>query len=64
MVLALNSSLKLVRYLSNVHTWAIFLLRHLANMFSMVPFWASTDSGFDPIQGPESEATLSGGGCL
>jgi hypothetical protein len=26
MVLAVNSSLKLARYLSNVHTWAIFVL--------------------------------------
>ncbi len=36
----------------NVHTWAIFFLRHLANMSCMVPFWASTDSGSVPIWGP------------
>ncbi len=41
--------------------WAIFFLRHLANMSSMVPFWASTDSGFVPNLGPASEATPSGG---
>jgi hypothetical protein len=64
MVLAVNSSLKLVRYLSNVHTWAISFLRHLANMSSMVPFWALTDSSFVPNLGPASEATPSGGGCL
>ncbi len=34
---------------NNVHTWAIFFLRHLANMSSMVPFWASTDSGSSPF---------------
>jgi hypothetical protein len=45
-------------------TWAIFFLRHLANMSSMVPLWASTDSGFVPNLGPASEATPSGGGCL
>ncbi len=55
MVLAVNSSLKLVRYLSNVHTWAISFLRHLTNMSSMVPFWASTDSGFVPNLGPASK---------
>ncbi len=31
--------------LSNVHNWAIFFLKHLANMSCMVPFWASTDYG-------------------
>ncbi len=35
----------------NVHTWAISFLRHLANMSSMVPFWASTDSIFVPNWG-------------
>ncbi len=49
---AVNSSLILIRYLSNVHTWAIFFLRHLVNMSSMVPSWASTDSGFVPNLGP------------
>ncbi len=39
-------------WLGNVHTWAIFFLRHLPNMSCMVPFWASTDSGFVPIWGP------------
>jgi hypothetical protein len=39
-------------YLGNVHTWAISFLRHLANVSSMVPFWASTDSGFVPNLGP------------
>ncbi len=43
---------KLAHYLNNVHTWAIFFLRHLANMSSMFPFWASTDSGFVPNLGP------------
>ncbi len=38
--------------LCNVNTWAISFLRHLANIFSMVPFWASTDSDFVPIWGP------------
>ncbi len=38
--------------LSNVHTWALFFLGHLANMSSMVPFWASADSGSVPIWGP------------
>jgi hypothetical protein len=61
---AVNSSLILIRYLSNVHTWAIFFLRHLANMSSMVPSWASTGSGFVSNLGPVSEATPSGGGCL
>ncbi len=37
---------------SNVHIWAMFFLRHLANMSCMVPFWASNDSGFVPIWGP------------
>ncbi len=37
---------------NNVHTWAIFFLRHLANMSCMVPFWASTDSGSVPMWGP------------
>ncbi len=37
--------------LSNVHTWASFFLRHLANMSFMVPFWASTDSGSVSILG-------------
>jgi hypothetical protein len=36
----------------NVCTWAISFLRHLADMSSMVPFWASTDSGFVPNLGP------------
>ncbi len=36
---------------SNVHTWASFFLRHLANTSFMVPFWASTDSGSVPIRG-------------
>ncbi len=33
MVLVVDTSLKLVRYLSNVHTCAIFFLRHLANTY-------------------------------
>jgi hypothetical protein len=37
--------------MSNVHTWAMFFLRHLANMSCMVPFWASTGSGSVPIWG-------------
>ncbi len=53
-----------IHYLGNVHTWAIFFLRPLANTSSMVPLWASTDSGFVPNLGPVSEATPSGGGCL
>jgi hypothetical protein len=52
MVFVVISSLRLVHYLSNVHTWAVFFLRHLANTSSMVPFWASTDSGFVPNLGP------------
>ncbi len=56
---AVNSFLIHIHYLSNVHTWAIFFLRHLANMSSMVPFWASTDSSFVPNLGPASEATPS-----
>jgi hypothetical protein len=39
-------------FLGSVRTWAISFLRHLANMSSMVPFWASTDSGFVPNPGP------------
>jgi hypothetical protein len=35
----------------HVHTWAMFFLRHLANMSSMVPFWASTDSVLVPNLG-------------
>jgi hypothetical protein len=41
-----------VHYLINVRTWAIFFSRHLANVSSMVPLWASTDSGFVPNLGP------------
>ncbi len=52
MVLAVSSSLNVAHYLGNVRTWAISVLRHLANMSSMVPFWASTDSGFVPNLGP------------
>ncbi len=37
--------------LGDVHTWASFFLRHLANMSFMVPFWASTDSDSVPIWG-------------
>ncbi len=37
--------------MSSVHTGAMFFLRHLANMSCMVPFWASTGSGFVPIWG-------------
>ncbi len=44
--------LELNRYLSNVHTWAISFLRHLANTSRMAPFWASTDSGFVPNPSP------------
>jgi hypothetical protein len=44
MQLVKNSSFTLTHRLSNVHTWAIFFLKHLANTSSMVPFWASTDS--------------------
>ncbi len=62
--MAVNSSLKLMHYLSNVHTWALFFLRQLANMSSMVPFWASTDSSFVPNLGPAFEATPSRGGCI
>ncbi len=39
-------------WLNNVHTWAMFFLWHLANMFGMVPFWTSTDSCSVPIWGP------------
>ncbi len=46
-----NSSLQLAHNLSNIHTWAMFFLRHLANMSFMVPFWASTNSGSVPIWG-------------
>jgi hypothetical protein len=44
-----------VHHLSNVHTWAMFFLRHLANMSCMVSFWASTGSGFVHICGPRTE---------
>ncbi len=40
-----------VHVLSNIHTWASFFLRHLANISFMVPFWASTDSGSVPVWG-------------
>jgi hypothetical protein len=46
-----NYSLHFAHYLSDVHTWATFFLRHLANMSCMVPFWASTGSGFVPVWG-------------
>jgi hypothetical protein len=46
-----NFSLHFSHSLSNVHTWAMFFLRHLANMSCMVPFWASTGSGFVPVWG-------------
>ncbi len=46
-----NSSIHFAHSLSNVHTWAIFFLRHLANMSCMVPFWAPTGSGFVPFGG-------------
>ncbi len=39
-------------HLKSVHTWTVFFLRHLKNMSSMVPIWASTGSGFVPIWGP------------
>jgi hypothetical protein len=44
-----KSSLHFAHNLSNVHLWAMFFLRHLANMSCIVPFWASTGSGFVPI---------------
>ncbi len=47
-----NSSFTLGHYSSNIHTWAIFFLRQIANMSSMAPFWASTDSIFVPNWGP------------
>jgi hypothetical protein len=50
--IAVNSSLKLVRYLSIVHTWAIFFLRHLANMSSMFPFEHQLTPALSPIWGP------------
>jgi hypothetical protein len=53
-----NSSFRRAHYLSNVRTWAISFLCHLANMSSMVPFWASTGSGFVPNLGPASEARV------
>ncbi len=46
-----NSSLQCAHDLSNVHTLAMFFLRHIANMSFIVPFWASTDSGSVPIWG-------------
>ncbi len=46
-----NSSWQCAHDLSNVHTWAMFFLRHLANMSFMVPFWESTESGSVPIWG-------------
>jgi hypothetical protein len=46
-----NSPLQLVHNLSNVHTWAMYFLRHLANMSFMVPLQASTGSGSLPIWG-------------
>jgi hypothetical protein len=52
MVFAVNSSLRLVRYLSNVHTWAIFFLRHLANTSSLVPFEHQLTPALSPIWGP------------
>ncbi len=52
MVFCCDSSWRTVHYLFNVRTWAIFFLRHLANMSSMVPLRGSTDSGFVPNLGP------------
>jgi hypothetical protein len=50
--LAVNSSSKLIRYLSNVHTWAISFLRHLANMSSMVPSEHQLTPALSPLWGP------------
>ncbi len=59
-----NFLLQLAHNLSNVDTWAMFLLRHLANTSFMVRFWASTDFSSVPILGgPASEATPSRRGC-
>jgi hypothetical protein len=60
-----NSSLQCAHNLSNVHSRAMFFLRHLANMSFMVSFWASTGLGSVPIWGggAVSEATPSRGGC-
>ncbi len=52
MVFCYKSSWRTVHYLINVRTWAIFFSRHLANVSSMVPLWASTDSGSVPNLGP------------
>jgi hypothetical protein len=49
MIFGCNSSLILVHYLSNVHTWAIFFLRHLANMSSMVPSEHQLAPALSPI---------------
>ncbi len=45
-------------YLSNVHTWAIFFLRHLANMSSMIPSWASLAPALFPIWGPRPKPAV------
>ncbi len=51
LVVSWNSSLHFAHNLSNVHTWAMFFLRHHTHMSFMVPFWASTGSGSVPIWG-------------
>ncbi len=52
MVFCYDPSWRTAHCLINVRTWAIFFPRHLANMSSMVPLWASTHSGFLPNLGP------------
>ncbi len=52
MIFCSDSSWRTLHCWINVRTWAIFFSRHLANMSSMVPLWASTDSSFVPNLGP------------
>ncbi len=50
--LAVNYSLKFIHYLSNVHTWAIFFLRHLANMSRWSPSEHQLTPALSPIWSP------------
>ncbi len=49
--LAVNSSLIFIHYLSNVHTWAIFFLWHLANMSAWSPSEHQLTPALSPIWG-------------
>jgi hypothetical protein len=54
MAFAVISSLRLAHNLSNVHTWAIFFLRHLANTVrpAWSPFEHQLTPALSPIWGP------------